>query len=188
MPSEECAPRSAAVPADTARRPRVAKLAGVGVATLGLVAGGAATAVAATRGHLAGRALAAHDTRARSADWSVPGPGGFGRPAVVGTVASVGSNSFAVTARDGSTVTVNVTSSTKYLDPALGSPSFSNVTKNAVVAVFGTRSSGIVSATTVAIGIGDRFAGPGGFGRPDWGHGSGISRRAPRAGLPAQLG
>jgi preprotein translocase subunit YajC len=82
------------------------------------------------------------------------GPGGMGGspPAAFGTVKSVGSNTFTLTTFDGTTVTVDVSSSTKYVDPGVSSPSFANVTVGGHVAVFGTDTSNTVTATTVAIG------------------------------------
>ncbi len=85
------------------------------------------------------------------------GPGGFRisggtPPAAVGTVKSVGSGTFTLTTPDGTTVTVDVGSSTTYLDPGVTSPSLGNVTVGAHVAVFGTDTSNTVTATKVAIG------------------------------------
>jgi preprotein translocase subunit YajC len=85
------------------------------------------------------------------------GPGGPGGhdgtpPAAVGTVKSVGAGTFALTTQHGTTVTVNVGSSTTYLDHDVTSPSIANVTVGAHVAVFGTDTSDTVTATKVAIG------------------------------------
>ena len=94
------------------------------------------------------------------------GPGGhdgFGGtpPAAFGTVASVGTNTFTLTGHDGTTVTVDVsTTTTTYVDPAVTSPSLADVKVGAHVAVFGTDSANTVTATKVAIG------GPGGMGGP----------------------
>ncbi len=63
-------------------------------------------------------------------------------------------------------MTVDVSSSTTYHDPAVSSPSFANVTAGAHVAVFGTETSGTVTATSVAIG-GPPAGGPGGSGSRD---------------------
>jgi hypothetical protein len=69
----------------------------------------------------------------------------------VGTVDSVGSNSFTITTAAGKTVTVNVSSSTTYRG-AGGSASFSDVHKGAVVIVKGTAgTNSSVNATAVAI-------------------------------------
>ncbi len=78
------------------------------------------------------------------------GPGG--PPAAVGTVKSVGDGTFVLTTASGSTVTVDVGSSTKYVDPSVSSPTFSDVTVGEHVAVIGTESSNTVTATTVLIG------------------------------------
>ena len=93
-------------------------------------------------------------------------------PAAVGTVKSVGDDTFALTTASGSMVTVDVGSSTKYVDPSVSSPSFSNVTVGEHVAVMGTESSNTVTATTVLIGAppagvkGSGGFGPGGPGGP----------------------
>jgi hypothetical protein len=91
------------------------------------------------------------------------GPGGpVGPPAAVGTVKSVGTDSFTLTTPDGSTVTVDVSSSTKYMDPGVSSPSLSNVTVGEHVAVVGSESSNTVTATAVLIGVPNiRMAPPG---------------------------
>ena len=78
-------------------------------------------------------------------------PFGTTPPAAFGTVASVGTGSFTLTTRDGTTVTVAVDGSTTYIDGAVASPSFSDVTVGALVAVFGTTSSGTVAATKVIV-------------------------------------
>ncbi len=102
------------------------------------------------------------------------GPGGpGGPPAAVGTVQSVGANTFTLTTASGSTVTVDVGSSTKYVDPSVSSPSFSSVTVGEHVAVIGTDSSNTVSATTVLIG-----APPARMAPPGSGSGSSSSNTA----------
>ena len=84
---------------------------------------------------------------------------------VVGTVASKSSSSFTVTARDGSTVTVKVTSSTTYQAQDVTSPGLKDVAVGAVVAAQGTRNSdGSLSASVVRIGV----AGGRGWGGPGW--------------------
>ena len=104
------------------------------------------------------------------------GPGGhpdFGGtpPAAFGTVASVGTNTFTLTSPDGTTVTVDVGSSTTYTEFGKTSASIADVTVGAHVAVFGTNANNTVTATKV--GIGNPTARPGGFGRPGgpWGPG-----------------
>ena len=79
-------------------------------------------------------------------------------PAAFGTVASVGANSFTITTKAGATDTVNVSSSTTYRDRGVTTPSLANVIVGESVAVFGTLNSGVVTATSVAIGT------PGGWG------------------------
>jgi preprotein translocase subunit YajC len=111
------------------------------------------------------------------------GPGGFGGhrgfggtpPAAVGTVASVGTNTFVVTSPDGTKVTVDVGSSTSYMEFGKTSASIADVTVGAHVAVFGTNANNTVTATTVGIGNptarpGGPWGGPGRPGGP-WGPG-----------------
>jgi hypothetical protein len=88
-----------------------------------------------------------------------------GPPAAVGTVASVGTGTFTLTTPNYTTVTVKVNGTTTYLDRGVTSPTVANVTTGERVAVFGTESSGVVTATKVAIGVpGDGPAGPRGPG------------------------
>jgi hypothetical protein len=86
----------------------------------------------------------------------------------VGTVKSVDTGTFTLTTQDGTTVTVNVGSSTTYLDHDVTSPSIANVTVGAHVAVFGTDTSNTVTATKVAVGAPPTGGpgGPGGKGGP----------------------
>jgi hypothetical protein len=95
------------------------------------------------------------------------GPPGMGGspPAAFGTVKSVGSDSFTLTEQDGTVVTVNVGSTTSYVDPGVTSPSLADVTVGEHVAVFGTDSSDVVTATRVAIGT-PPVGNPGGKGGP----------------------
>jgi hypothetical protein len=79
-------------------------------------------------------------------------PFGGSPPVAFGTVKSVGDNTFTITDRSGATVTVNVSSSTAYRDPGVTSPTLANVTVGEHVAVFGTETSEVVTATSVAIG------------------------------------
>src|SRR3984957_6741532 len=95
------------------------------------------------------------------------GPGGWasGPPAAVGTVKSVGTGAFIITAQDGTTVTVHVGSTTTYFDPGVSSPTLADVKAGEHVAVFGTESSGTVTAIRVAIGTPPSgLGGPGGAG------------------------
>ncbi|HEY5110184.1 MAG TPA: hypothetical protein VII96_11300 [Acidimicrobiales bacterium] len=100
------------------------------------------------------------------------GPGGhmgFGGtpPAAVGTVASVGTNIFTLTTPDGTKVTVDVGSSTSFMEFGKTAASIADVTVGAHVAVFGTDTNNTVTATQVGIG------GPGGSGGPGGTHGPG---------------
>lgn len=107
---------------------------------------------------------------------AVGGPGGPGHsfggapPAAVGTVATVGVGSFTVTIHDNTTVTVDVTGTTTYVDPAVSSPTFATVKVGENVAVFGADTAHTVTATRVAIGA---IGGPGGPGGPGGRHGFG---------------
>ena len=87
-------------------------------------------------------------------------------PAGVGTVASVGTTSFTLTTKAGATDTVNVSGATTYRERGVTTPSLANITVGEHVAVFGTLSSGVITATSVAIGM------PGGWG----GHGGPEAR------------
>jgi hypothetical protein len=73
-------------------------------------------------------------------------------PAAAGTVESVGANTFTLKGRNGTAVTVDVSSSTTYRDGKVAAPSFSNVTKGEIVNVEGTATPGVVAATSVFIG------------------------------------
>ncbi len=124
------------------------------------------------------------------------GPPSFGTtpPAAFGKVATVGANTFTLTTKDGTTVTANVDGATTYLDPAVPSPSFSDVTVGALVAVFGTDTSNTVAATKVIVlpvhpsgdgppatgGEGATTTDPAGDGSPEGSHGVN--------GVPATMG
>jgi endonuclease YncB( thermonuclease family) len=135
---------------------RVASAAGL---ALGLAVGGSAIAGATTSG-----SSGAHATSPGQPPAGGMPPNGGSPPAAVGTVATVGTNSFALKAKDGSTVTVDVTSSTTYRDRDVTSPTLANVTVGETVAAFGTKTASTVAATSVDIG---GPGGPGGAG----GHG-----------------
>ncbi|MCU0483689.1 MAG: DUF5666 domain-containing protein [Chloroflexi bacterium] len=100
---------------------------------------------------------------------------------VAGTVATKASDSFTLTTRDGSTVTVKVTSATTYQAAGVTSPTLANVTVGAAVAAQGTRTSdGSLTATVVRIGVGggrgwdgDEWGGMMGPGMMDGGRGMG---------------
>jgi Domain of unknown function (DUF5666) len=86
------------------------------------------------------------------------------RPGTLGTVKSVGSGSFTITTPENTTVTVDVTSATKYEDPSKSSASLADVTVGEHVAVAGTGTSNTVAATDVFIGgPGGWTGGPGGW-------------------------
>ncbi len=142
------------------RHRRSVRITSAAALALGLAVGGGAIANAATS--------TSTSTQPPASEMGPhsDGPGGMGRfggtpPAAMGTVASVGTDSFTLTARDGTTVTVDVGSSTTYLDHDVTSPSLADVKVGDHVAVFGTDSAGTVTATKVAIG------GPGGMGGHD---------------------
>jgi hypothetical protein len=93
-------------------------------------------------------------------------------------VTSVGPSSFTIKTKDGTAVTVDVTSSTTYRDRGVSSPTLANVTVGETVAAFGTETSNTVSATSVAIG---GPGGPGGHGGPDGHDGPGGTGGPPPA-------
>jgi hypothetical protein len=105
--------------------------------------------------------------------------------AVRGTVASKTATTIVVTTAPGKTVTVNVTSSTKYVVRGVTAPTLNDVAVGSFVAASGTlNADGSLNATTVQAGLGGRpgFGGvgsgiPGGPGRGRWpsGGGSGAS-------------
>ncbi len=142
----------------TGRRRRAVRVASVAGLALGLAAGGSAVAGATTSG-----SSGANSTSTGQPPTGGMPPNGGSPPAVVGTVATVGSNSFTVKAKDGSTVTVDVSSSTTYRDRDVTSPTLANVTVGEMVAAFGTETSNTVTATSVDIG---GPGGPGGHGGP----------------------
>ncbi len=138
-------------PAQTSRRGRrgVVRVTSAAAVALGLVVAGGSVAYASTGGSAPPGQLA-------------PGAGGpHARPAAVGTVKSVGASSFVLTTHAGTQVTVDVTGQTIYRDPKVTTPSLSDVTPGAHVAVLGTTSSSTVTATTVLVGLPPR-PGPGG--------------------------
>ena len=151
-----------------AKRSKFTKSAAAAAVVLMAGAGTVAVAQAATTGSATSSKTAAASSLAGHRRGH-PGPRGmWGHgtpPAAAGTVASVGTGTFTLNARDGTTVTVDVTSSTTYKDPAVTSPSLADVTVGEMVSVEGTTASGIVTATSVLIGSG--------FGGGTWGHGLG---------------
>jgi hypothetical protein len=79
-------------------------------------------------------------------------PGGCTPPSAVGTVRSVGSDSFVISTSQGGTSTVDVTSATTYQDRGVADASLTNVTVGEHVTVVGSSKDGTVTATTVHIG------------------------------------
>ncbi len=140
------------------RRRRGVLVTSAAVAALGLSLGGATAAGAATTS-------AAPSAPSAWAPGGGRAPMGGAPPAAVGTVASVGNGTFTLTTKDKTTVTVNVSSSTTYRDPGVTSPSIANVTVGEHVVVFGTDTSDVVTATSVAIGTPPTGRAPGGPGR-----------------------
>jgi len=126
---------------------------------------------------LAGGAVAGATTSATPSTSSGPStadhrpPVGGSLPAAVGTVASVGNGTFTLTTPDNTTVTVNVGTTTTYRDAGVTNPTLANVTAGEHVAVFGTDTANVVTATSVAIGEppsgGPGGHGPGGPGGPE---------------------
>ena len=122
------------------------------------------------------------------------GPAGFGGshgfgggtpPAAAGTVGNVGTNTFTVKGHNGSTTTVDVTSSTTYKDYGVTSPTLANVKAGEFVAVAGSSSSGTVHATSVMIGGPGGPGGPAGFGGS---HGFGGGTPPAAAGTVGNVG
>ena len=151
-------------PAVGQKRRRGVRVTSAAAIALGLAISGGAVAGATTSS-----SGSAPSGSAATAGWSPAGrPMGGSPPAAVGTVKSVGDGTFTITAQDGTTVTVNVSSTTKYLDAGVTSATIANVTVGEHVAVFGTDTSNTVTATSVGIGdfpAGGR-GGPGGNGGP----------------------
>ncbi len=134
------------------RRPGLRMATGAAVA-LGLAVGGGAVAGAATSN------ATATTTSPTAAAGAQHGAGGT-PPTAMGVVKSVGTDTFTLTAHDGTTVTVDVSSATSYLDRGVSSASLADVKVGALVAVSGSETADTVTATKVFIG------GPGGLGGP----------------------
>ncbi len=84
----------------------------------------------------------------------------------------MGTNTFTLASPDGTKVTVDVGSSTTYMEVGKTSASIADVTVGAHVAVFGTEAADTVTATKVGIGSPtDGSHGRGGPGGPDGMHG-----------------
>ncbi len=130
---------------------RVTTAALAAAAGLGLGGGllvNAVDAGAATTGATSG------STSSTGSTSTTPGgmPGGCTPPAAVGTVKSVGSDSFVLSTARGGTATVEVTTTTTYRDKGLTGASLSDVTVGEHVAVVGSSEDGTVTADTVLIG------------------------------------
>jgi hypothetical protein len=124
---------------------KVARIAGASsvVLALGIATGGiAGAATTKSAGSPAGTLKPRHAV----------GLGGT-RPAAVGTVKSIGDDTFTLTTHSGTEVTVNVArATTTYQDRGVTAPTFANVTVGSHVAVVGTDSANTVAATRVLIG------------------------------------
>jgi hypothetical protein len=142
------------------RRRRGVRVTSAAVIALGLSLAGAGVAGATS----ASTATSSSSAAASASPVGRP-PMGGSPPAAFGTVKSVGDGTFTLTEQDGTVVTVNVGSATTYVDPGVTSPSVTNVTVGEHVAVFGTDTSDVVTATRVAIGT-PPSGGPGGKGGP----------------------
>jgi hypothetical protein len=136
-------------PAVGQRRRRGVRVTTAAAIALGLAISGGAVAGATTSS--TGSATAASAVPASGSQGNGPPMGGL-RPAAVGTVTSVGDGTFTLTAQDGTAVTVNVSTTTTYLDAGVTSATMANVTVGEHVAVFGTDTSNVVTATSVAVG------------------------------------
>ena len=140
---------SGRVPDVSRRRRRGVRVTTGAAMALGLALGGGAVAGAASSPAYSSSGPPAHAGMPTGAT-----------PSAQGTVKSVGTYTFTLTTRSYTTVTVNVTSTTSYRDAGVTSASLANVTVGETVTVFGTDSSNVVTATSVAIGA----AGIGGMG------------------------
>jgi hypothetical protein len=100
-----------------------------------------------------------------------------------GTVKEKGSSSLTLTARDGSTVVVKVSSSTTYQVGGVTTPTLADVKVGDIVRASGTRNAdGSLSATNVQSHAAGQFGGPGGMPGPM--HGDGFGRGGMRDGGP----
>ena len=141
------------------RRRRGVRVTYAAAVVVGLAVGG---------GAIAGAATGSTTSTTQPADQAEGGGehAGLGTtpPAAFGTVATVGATTFTLTSHDGTPVTVNVSGTTTYVDPAVTTPTFTDVKVGDHVAVLGTIAGTTVAATKVAVG------GMGGHGDFD-GHG-----------------
>jgi hypothetical protein len=100
------------------------------------------------------------------------------RPAATGTVKTVGADTFTLTTRHGTVVTVDVSGTTTWLDRGVTSPNLHDVTVGSHVTVAGTAISNTITATKVHIG-----AKRAGLVRPN--QGEAWQNHSPSAGPPA---
>jgi hypothetical protein len=102
-------------------------------------------------------------------------PGGFpgGRPGAFGSITSIGSNSFTISSRGGSTETVDVTASTTYASSSGTLSGLSALKTGELAIVQGTTSGSVVKATSVRII--QPGSGGGGFGGGGFGGGAGFT-------------
>jgi len=136
-------------PAISQRRRGGVRVSSAAAMALGLVVTG--ESVGATPRQLPRTASFRADHRDRRSGPTPPGRG-LRRPTTAGTVKSVGDGSFAVTTRDGTTVTVVVDTTTAYFGAGVPSPTMANVKVGEHIAAFGTDRSELVTADRVAIG------------------------------------
>ena len=164
-------------PAVSQRRRRGVQVTSAAAIALGLILSGGAVVGAATP-------TAGSPGSSRPAGPSADQQFGA-QPTVVGVVKEVGDGSFTITDQAGATTTVEVGSSTTYVDPGVTSPTIADVRAGEFVAVFGTDGSDSVRATRVGIGRppGGADRGPGGgWGGPVGSPGTGPEGQArPRA-------
>lgn len=159
--------RSDPFPAISQRRRRGVQVTSAAAIALGLILTGSSAAGAATSNTPTSPSASAAKSGQRPFDGA--------RPAAVGTVKSIGDGTFTVLAHDGTTMTVDVDSSTTYFDPGVSSPNIASVTVGEQVAVFGSGTTESVTATRVAIGRPpvSGTGGPGGGAGPGSGPGNG---------------
>jgi hypothetical protein len=132
---------------------------------LGLAIGGGAIAGASSSSGSSSSTRPPAGSSATSAAPGRHGPMGM-KPTAVGTVTSVSGDTFVLTTGSGSTVTVDVSSSTTYRDAGTTSASLADVKVGQHVAVVGKESNGTVTATSVMVGTPPTSGkgGPGGGG------------------------
>jgi hypothetical protein len=135
-------------PSVSRKRRRGVRVTSAAAIALGLALGGWAVAGATTSSN----PTSAPGSTGSSAPGSRP-PGGGSPPTASGTVASVGTDTFTLTTKSGTTETVDVTTTTSYVDGGVTSATLTDVKVGEHVAVFGTTSSGVITATRVAIGM-----------------------------------